>query len=97
MEHVAALMLLVGCSADVTSCREVPVPAPAYESIQDCRRDLGLQIKLADTRMPKLYGACEAVDEGALEQSASLEWSVTRDGKLDIDIVQDADQLVASR
>ncbi|WP_322187937.1 hypothetical protein [Fulvimarina sp. 2208YS6-2-32] len=47
--------------------------------------------------MPKLYGACEAVDEGALEQSASLEWSVTRDGKLDIDIVQDADQLVASR
>ncbi|MER0237895.1 hypothetical protein [Fulvimarina sp. MAC8] len=96
MEHIAALMLLVGCSSDVTTCREVPVAAPAYETIDECRNDLGVQVRLAETRMPKLYGACKAVDPASFEQSASLEWSVTRDGRLNIDLVEDQ-QLVASR
>ncbi|RFC66272.1 hypothetical protein DYI37_02140 [Fulvimarina endophytica] len=62
----------------------------------ECRNDLELQIRLADTRMPKLYGSCKSIDEASLEQSAELTWSVTRDGRMDINIAP-AEQLVAAR
>ena len=97
MEHIAALMLLVGCSSDLNSCKEIPVPVPAYETLADCERELPLQVRLSDSGMPKVYGACKEVEPELFEQSASLEWSVTRDGRLGIEIVADDARQIASR
>jgi hypothetical protein len=96
MEHVAAFMLLVGCSGDISVCKEIPVPVPAYENVAQCRQELALQIRLSGTVDKRVFGACKEVSEEVFEQSASLDWSVSRDGQLAITF--DAEpSLVASR
>ncbi|HDZ75544.1 hypothetical protein VSX64_14715 [Aurantimonas sp. C2-6-R+9] len=96
MEHVAAFMLLVGCSGDASVCREIPVPVPAYESVEECRRDLALEMRLSGSTESRVLGACKAVDADVFEQSASIDWAVSRTGELLITF--DAEpQMVASR
>lgn len=95
MEHVAALMLLVGCNADASACREIPVPVAAYENFAQCDSDLSLQIRLA-TSADKVYGTCASVREDVFEQSATLDWALSRSGKLLV-IVDAEPQIVASR
>ncbi|HEY9055797.1 MAG TPA: hypothetical protein VIN77_01480 [Aurantimonas sp.] len=96
MEHVAAFMLLVGCSGDASVCREIPVPVPAYESLEECQKDLVLEMRLSGSTERRVLGACKAVDEEVFEQSASIDWAVSRNGELLITF--DAEpQMVASR
>jgi len=96
MEHIAAFMLLVGCTGDVSVCKEIPVPVPAYESVAECQRNLSLQIRLSGTTDKKVFGACKEVSEEVFEQSATLDWSVTKNGQLAIKF--DAEpRLVAAR
>jgi hypothetical protein len=96
MEHIAAFMLLVGCNADASVCKEIPVPVTAYEDQAECSADLSLQIRLSGTSDAKVYGACKAVDESVFEQSASVDWSISKGGELIVSF--DAEpQIVASR
>ncbi|KQT53674.1 hypothetical protein ASG43_17710 [Aureimonas sp. Leaf454] len=96
MEHIAAFMLLVGCNADASSCHKLPVPIAAYESTDECQQELGLQIRLGGAGQEKVYGACKEIDEEVFEQSETIDWSVTRSGKLLVTF--DAEpQIVASR
>ncbi|WP_102958790.1 hypothetical protein [Mangrovicella endophytica] len=96
MEHIAAFMLLVGCSGDVASCQEIPVPVPAYETLDECQSDLPLQIRLSGSSDKRVFGACKAVDEETFEQSATIDWAVTRNGQLTINFEAEP-QMVASR
>ncbi|WAJ30013.1 hypothetical protein [Antarcticirhabdus aurantiaca] len=96
MEHVAAFMLLVGCSGDVSACQEVPVPMPAYEDVSECQADLPIQMRLSGATDRKLFGACKEVDADVFEQSASVDWRISRDGQLLITF-DAAPQVVASR
>ena len=96
MEHIAAFMLLVGCSGNAASCTEIPVPVPAYRSVADCQRDLPLQIRLSDAGNTQVLGACKAVDSSVFEQSATIDWAVSRQGQLLITFNTDP-QMVASR
>jgi hypothetical protein len=96
MEHIAAFMLLVGCNADASVCKEIPVPVAAYEDQAECDQDLALQIRLSGTADEKVYGACKSVDEEVFEQSASVDWTISRSGKLLVTF--DAEpQIVAAR
>ncbi|MCQ0986537.1 hypothetical protein [Jiella marina] len=96
MEHIAAFMLLVGCSGDISVCKEVPVPVPAYENVAECRRDLPIQIRMSGSTDERVFGACKEVSEEVFEQSATLDWSITPSGRLKITF--DAEpQLVAAR
>ena len=96
MEHIAAFILLVGCNADASVCKEIPVPVAAYEDQADCGRDLSLQMRLSSTADSKVYGACKAVSEDVFEQSASVDWSISKGGELLVTF--DAEpQIVASR
>ena len=36
MEHIAAIMLLVGCSHGGLTCEELPTPQVAFETMEDC-------------------------------------------------------------
>ncbi|MBO0664007.1 hypothetical protein LQ948_15335 [Jiella sp. MQZ9-1] len=96
MEHVAAFMLLVGCSGDISVCKEIPVPSPAYETVAACQQDLPLQIRLSNSSDSRVLGACKAVSEDVFQQSASLDWSVSRNGQLAITFETEP-SLVASR
>ena len=96
MEHIAAFMLLVGCTGDISVCKEIPVPVPAYETVAECQADLPLQIRLSGSTEKKIFGACGAVDEATFEQSATVDWALSRSGELLITF--DAEpQMVASR
>jgi hypothetical protein len=96
MEHVAALMLLVGCNADASICKEIPVPVAAYEDVAQCDSDLSLQLRLASSDDDQVFGTCKSVTEDVFEQSATLDWTVSPSGKLRVTF--DAEpQIVASR
>ena len=96
MEHIAAFMLLVGCNADASVCKEIPVPVAAYEDQAECDQDLKLQIRLSGTSDDKVYGACKQVDEEVFEESANVDWTISRNGKLIVTF--DAEpQIVATR
>ncbi|BDA85882.1 hypothetical protein Sa4125_34240 [Aureimonas sp. SA4125] len=96
MEHIAAFMLLVGCNADASVCKEIPVPVAAYEDQAECGRDLALQMRLSGTDDIKVYGVCKDVNEDVFEQSANIDWSISKAGRLIVTF--DAEpQIVASR
>ena len=95
MEHIAAFMLLVGCSGDAQACRELPVMVPAYEDVAQCTQDLHLQMRLNGAAAEKVYGVCKEVDEETFEQSGTVNWSITKDGRINVQF--DAEpQIVAS-
>jgi len=96
MEQLAAFMLLVGCSHNGSACTEIPVPVPVYQSVQACEAALPLQMRLSSTFDSKVVGACRAVDAALLEGSATVDWTVTRAGALQIAVTPDRN-LVASR
>ncbi|KQT64203.1 MULTISPECIES: hypothetical protein [unclassified Aureimonas] len=96
MEHIAAFMLLVGCNADATTCQEIPVPVAAYENVAECDRELAIQIRLGGAGQERVYGACKEIDEEAFEQSATIDWSISRSGKLIVTFEAEP-QVVAAR
>ena len=96
MEHVAALMLLVGCNTNASICTELPASMVAYEDVADCEADMPLQMRLNSSSAEKLFGACKAVTEDVFEQSATVDWTISQGGKLLVTF--DAEpQLVATR
>lgn len=84
MEHIAAFMLLVGCNVGGQGCREIPVPVPAYEDVGECTRELRTQLRLNELVADRIYGVCKDVDEEIFEQSTALDWSITKNGRLDV-------------
>lgn len=96
MEQLAAFMLLVGCSPDAATCTEIPVPTPLYQSVEACQRDLPLQMRLSSTFDSKVVGTCQGVDSALLEGSATVDWTITRAGALQVSVTPESN-LVASR
>lgn len=82
MEHVAALLLLIGCSDDLGQCRELPAPTEVYETVEECEVDLQPSISLFTTRHPQVFGQCVEVDPAIEEEDAELVWDVKPDGTL---------------
>jgi len=96
MEQLAAFMLLVGCSPDAATCTEIPVPVPLYRTLEACETALPLQMRLSATFDSKVVGACHGVDPTLLESSATVDWTVTRAGALQVSITPERN-LVAAR
>ena len=96
MEQIAAIMLLVGCSADNSVCTEIPVPTPIYRSVAECEAQMPFEIRMSDTFDNRVLGACKAVDHTIFEQSASIDWAVSRSGQLQVEISAEP-SMVASR
>lgn len=82
MEHIAALLLIVGCSDDLSQCRELPAPTAVYEAIEECEIDLQPSISLFVTKHPQVFGQCVWVDPAMEEEDAELVWDMKPDGTL---------------
>jgi hypothetical protein len=82
MEHIAALLLIVGCSADYNSCRELPSPVTVYETSMECDADLPDALRRLGAETPRVLGVCVAVDPAMEEEDAELVWDVNAQGKL---------------
>lgn len=81
MEHIAAILLMIGCSGDLAKCEEVAVPTFAYETMEECNSDLPSVRSAADGTFPKMFAECLSVDPLLVEADAELVWDI-EDGKL---------------
>ena len=82
MEHIAALILIIGCSDDLTQCRELPAPTPIYETKQDCDAALPDSLGAFTGQFEQLYAQCLPVDPNMEDANAELIWEVKPDGTL---------------
>ena len=82
MEHIAALLLIVGCSGNLEECRELPAPAPIFETMKECQSELPVSLRDAQGKDVRVFANCVFVDPAMAEEDAVLEWDVTNDGGL---------------
>ena len=95
MEHIAALLLIIGCSDDMVQCRELPAPVPIYETVEDCEGDLQPSLSLFTTKHPQVFGQCVEVDPSVEEENADLVWDIKPDGTL-FAMIEVSEVMVAS-
>lgn len=82
MEHIAALLLIIGCSEDLSQCRELPAPVPVYETMEECDAELPYSFGEFMKSYPQLMARCVEVDPALEETDAELVWDITADGHL---------------
>ena len=98
MEHIAAIMVLVGCMQATDACREVPAPTEAFETVDECRELLSPAIEATVGAFKHAYGACAEVDPALFVEDATIEWHVTPAGRLQVKVqVDDGSYTVAAR
>jgi hypothetical protein len=82
MEHIAALLIVVGCSASLDDCRELPAPVPLFETAEECQVQRRFTLGDYAGRMPYVAATCVDVDPAMEEEAAELTWDVRPDGML---------------
>lgn len=95
MEHIAAILLLIGCSDDMLVCRELPAPAPAYETVEECEQQIEASMISFTDRFPQVLGQCVQVDPALEGTDAELVWSIAADGTFLASIEQPTIQVAA--
>ncbi|MXN44437.1 hypothetical protein GR138_04490 [Shinella kummerowiae] len=88
MEHIAAIMLLVGCSHGSLACEELPAPQVAFESMEECQDALPVALGGAGASKRIVHGRCAAVDPAWMEDDVEISWRMSRENGLQIDIRQ---------
>lgn len=86
MEHIAALLLIVGCSGDLKDCREMAPPVSVFETMEECGAQVGKARKVALKSAGRVYSQCVYVDPAMDEEDAQLVWNV-KNGKLFAEVV----------
>jgi hypothetical protein len=82
MEHIAALLLIVGCSADLAECRELPAPVPIFETAEECDAAMPRAFAGYEGTHAHVVARCVPVDPAMEEADAELVWEVGEDGSL---------------
>lgn len=99
MEHLAALLLIVGCTDDLSQCSELPAPAAAYESMDTCDSDMHAAFSEFATDYPQILAQCVTFDPELLQGDAEIVWEITDAEHLmaSVEPVGDSRQEIASR
>jgi hypothetical protein len=82
MEHIAAVLLIIGCSDDLAQCRELPAPVAIYESSEECETELAASLRGFTGEFSQLFAQCLAVDPALEEEDVVLSWGIRDDGVL---------------
>jgi hypothetical protein len=90
MEHIAALLLIVGCSGDLAQCRELPAPATVFETMEECQAEYAPALRELSGEAPRIFGTCIALDPALEEDYAEVVWSVSAGGTLEASVETDA-------
>jgi len=82
MEHIAALLFVVGCSSSMTDCRELQVPVSVFETEQACMAERPFALGDLQGQAPRIIGKCLAVDPALEDDYDQIVWNVKPDGTL---------------
>lgn len=82
MEHIAAVLLIIGCSNDLSQCRELPAPVTIFETADECMSERPFTLNSMGEAAERVLGTCIAVDPALEEEEGELVWSVNPDGSL---------------
>lgn len=66
MMSFAAVMVLVACQSDQTTCIQEPVVVISYADSKACRADLDREVRKAEKFAALIYGDCIPVDPALL-------------------------------
>lgn len=83
MEHIAALLLVIGCSGDLGDCRELPVDVPIFETREECQSELQAVRNKDIDAAPRVFATCVNVDPALVYDDAELVWDVTEPGRIE--------------
>jgi len=83
MEHIAALLLVIGCSNTMTDCRELSVPVSVFETFETCTAERPFALGDLQGQAPHIVGKCLAVDPALEDDYDQIAWNVRPDGTLD--------------
>jgi hypothetical protein len=83
VEHIAALLLVIGCSNTMTDCREMPVPVSVFETFEACIAERPFALGDLHGRAGHVVGECLAVDPALEDDYDRIAWTVRPDGTLD--------------
>ena len=98
MEHVAALLMIIGCSTDLSECRELPAPTTVFETIEECDARLIDALARSAGTYPRVFADCVDLDPAFEEMDAEIVWDVTSAEGLvaSVEPIEDTRILVAS-
>lgn len=82
MEHIAALLFVVGCSSTMADCRELEVPVSVFETEQACLAERPFALGDLQGRAARVVGKCLAVDPALEDDYDQIVWNVRPDGTL---------------
>lgn len=96
MEHIAAVLLIVGCSGDLADCTEFPAPATVFETVEQCAAERQPALRALSSRAERIFGTCIAVDPALEDDYAEIVWQVHPNGKLEASVEKGAVEIAAS-
>ncbi|MER8828669.1 hypothetical protein NKH73_02865 [Mesorhizobium sp. M0938] len=86
MEHIAALLLVIGCSNTMTECRELPVSVSVFETAQECTAERPFALEDVQGQAPRIIAKCLSVDPALEDDYDQIVWNVRPDGTLDASV-----------
>ena len=95
MEHIAALLLIIGCSNSMTECRELPAPVSVFETADACTAERPFAMGDVNGQAQHIVSKCLAVDPALEDDYDQIVWNVRPDGSLDASL-QISNVVVAS-
>jgi hypothetical protein len=83
VEHIAALLLVIGCSNGMSECHELSVPVSVFETFEACTAERPFALSDLQGQAPHIVGQCLAVDPALEDDYDQIVWNVRPDGTLD--------------
>lgn len=83
MEHIAAFLLVIGCTNSMTECRELQVPVSIFETADECTAERPFAMGDVQGQAQRIVAKCLAVDPALEDDYDQIVWNVRPDGNLD--------------
>lgn len=83
MEHIAALLLVIGCTNSMADCHELQVPVSVFATADECTAERPFAVGDVRGQAQHVVAKCLAVDPALEDDYDRIVWSVHTDGSLD--------------
>jgi len=83
MEHIAALLLVIGCSNSMADCHELQVPVSVFETADACIAERPFAMGDVQGQAQHIVAKCLSVDPALEDDYDQIVWKVRPDGNLE--------------